>query len=163
MESIKTTEQSDPEPIPPTEEETETTESGSTTPNSQAPTLVGKIPSHDPLVFQNYPPLWSKDTKSNPEPRPRIAKETQSEPNLNAGMPVSTLKAVLSTTSSREEKRPNKQFNELDPTNRHQYLQQPDKAYTHPRLNIFGRDIGPLGKPPPLFRGAGWGIGKRKK
>ena len=136
------TEQTGAEPTPPTEEETETTESGSTTPNSQAPTLIGKIPSHNPLVFQNYPPLWSKDNKSNLESRPRAPKETQSEPNLNAGMPVSTLKAVLSTTSSREEKRPNKPFHEQDPTNRHQYLQKPDNPYTHPRLNIFGRDIG---------------------
>ena len=105
-------------------------------------------------AMSNYPPWWVKDSKPNAQHK---AKKTNSE--SNAGMPLATLKAVLSTTSSRDEK---KEFNERDPSNRHQYLQQPDRTYTHPRLNVFGRDIGPMGKPPPTFTG-GWGIGKKRK
>ena len=117
------------------------------TPPSEDPPALTKHPSHSPLAFSNYPPLWSKDQKKSSVPKP-ARKESN---NSQAGASSDTLKAVLSTTS-KDERRPRKQFNEQDPSNNHQYLQQPDKSYSHARLNIFGRDIGPLGKPPPLFR-----------
>lgn len=131
----------------PEEKSTPSTEATSPSPSRHA--------SHSPLVFANYPPLWSKDGKSKP-PKPQ-----QPESEKQAGASVSTLKSILST-KSKEDRRPRQQFNERDPSNNHQYLQQPDRSYTHPRLNVFGRDIGSMGKPPSLFGGGSRSLKKKK-
>ena len=144
---------------------TSTNDASVATENTTPPPLE-LLPSHSPLVFRNYPSYWSKEDP--PRPRPGPSKLQRSE--NGAGVSLSTLRAVMSTTSSDEEmkrdlrrKERNQPFREEDPSNNHQYLQQPDRSYSKPRLNIFGREIGPMGKPPSLFGGGGFSLGRRKK
>lgn len=131
-----------------------------TTPEEQPLPEKKHLPSHSTLAMSNYPPWWTKDRKKPTSPDPKPARNPE-----QAGLPLSTIQSVQKTTSSREDRK-GSQWNEKDPSNKHQYLQQPDRAYTHPRLNIFGRDIGPLGKPPSLFtgsKGSGFSFGRKKK
>lgn len=116
------------------------------------------VPSYSPLAFANYPPLWtpnkdgsSSTAKANREAGPSEATRGRTQ----SGFSAATLSSVMATKSKDDGK--GKQFSESDPSNRHEYLQQPDKPYTRPQLNIFGREIGGLRKRPP-----GLGLGRKK-
>lgn len=98
------------------------------------------LPSHATLAFSNYPPLWSPDAKRNPLPK---TQRSAAQPYTSA----ESMRAILDTGSS-SSKKSTKTLEERDLSNNHQYLQGPDRSYTHPRLNIFGTDVGPLGRPP---------------
>lgn len=104
------------------------------------------LPSHSPLVFANYPPLWTSTPR--PRPNPQASSSSSHKPQRSeSGFSAATLSSVMSSGSKDAS---SKKFNEKDPSNRHEYLQKPDRPYTHAKLNIFGRDIGGLGKPPSL-------------
>ena len=110
-------------------------------------TKSAPLPSYSPLVFANYPPVWA----GSPRPRPN-PQATQSSLNTSrrsqSGFSAETLSAVMSA-GSKDDK--GKRFKEKDPSNRHQYLQGPERSSSsHARLNIFGRDIGGLGKHPSM-------------
>lgn len=107
------------------------------------------LPSHSPLAYSNYPPLWSPNVPKC-QPRPK-----SQQPAAHSYTSAESMKAILNTGSS-SSKKPSSRFEERDPNNQHQYLQRPDRRYTHPRLNIFGRDIRSPGSH-SIF-----GIGKRK-
>lgn len=96
------------------------------------------VPSHSPLAYSNCPPLWSPTPKTNPLPKP-----PQSKPQQYTS--AERMKAILNTGSS-SSKKSDGRFEERDPSNQHQYLQGPDRRYTHPKLNIFGRDIASPGR-----------------
>ena len=115
---------------------------------------LSKLPSHSALAMSNYPPLWTKESGVVP----RIT-DPKSEDRKDKPIAASSIKAVLSTKLSESDKKMKTNFRERDPSNRHQHAQQPNRDYTHPRLNIFGRDIGPLGKPPRL----NFGLGSKKR
>lgn len=102
------------------------------------------LPSHATLAYGNYPPLWSPLSERSSRPKAQHSGEqhyTSAE----------SMRAILNTGSS-PSKKPNARFEERDPSNHHQYLQGPDRRYTHPRLNIFGEDVTPVGSPPSF----GW-------
>lgn len=111
------------------------------------------LPSHSPLAFSNYPPLWSPS--SNPTPRPK-SQQSKSQQYTSA----ESMKAILNTGSSSpssSKQPPSGRFEERDPSNQHQYLQGPDRRYTRPSLNVFGTDVRAPGRAGLL------GFGRKKK
>lgn len=94
------------------------------------------LPSHSPLAFSIYPPLYNPSSP-NSVPRPKFQ-----QPKAQQYTSAERMKAILNTgSSSTSSKQSSGRFEERDPSNSHEYLQGPDRRYTHPRLNIFGRDI----------------------
>lgn len=129
-----------------TQAETPAVETESSAQSQRAP-----LPSYSPLVFSNYPPLWTSD-KSRPKPTPRASSSSQTHERSQSGFSAATLSAVMSA-GSKEDSARGKRFKERDPSNRHEYIQAPErKTESHGSLNIFGRDIGGLGKRPPSMR-----------
>jgi len=123
-------------------EENDRSEGSSTTKDAdQAPT-VSRLPSHSPLAFSNYPPLYDPNRPSATIPRSKQAR-AQSQ----SGMPVEQIAAVLSTKSASDSKTSQGKFDDAkDRSSRHGRLADSNReAYTRGRLNIFGRDVGGLG------------------
>lgn len=149
-----------PKPSPPSKESEAKVSEAKEEASPPPPPPPYQYPSHSPLAFSNYPPLYIMGSGSRPanmEAKPK-AQRSQSD---TAGASVDTLKAVLST-SSNDERKSSQKFNDQDPTNKHEYLRKKDRAYaSHAKANVFGMDIGPLGKPPSMF--GGWGGGRKKK
>ena len=115
-----------------------------------------RLPSHSTLVFSNYPPLWSRDSKRDSQPK---AQRTFSDSVKESGASASALNAVMRTTSSDDKKLSGK-FEDKDSYSRYEHLKGRDHSWAHPRINIFGRDIAPMGKPAAW---SGYGSGKKKK
>lgn len=114
------------------------------TPSSEVTTPP--LPSHSPLAFANYPPVWINGPRPRANPQAGPSSSSTSRRG-QSGFSAATLSSVMSSGSKDDKAR---KFAEKDPSNRHQYLQSADEPYSRPRLNIFGRDIGGLGKPPSM-------------
>ena len=108
----------------------------------QAPT-VSRLPSHSPLAFSNYPPLYDPNRKSSAT----IPRSKQARAQSQSGMPVESIAAVLSTKSASDSRSSSGRFDDAtDRSSRHGRLADSNReAYTRPRMNIFGRDVGGLG------------------
>lgn len=101
------------------------------------------IPSHSPLAFANYPPVWTNNQR--PRPNAQTAGSSSStSARTQSGFSAATLSAVMSAGSKDER---GKKLQDRDPDNRHRYVGGKE-GYTHGKMNIFGRDVGSLGKPP---------------
>lgn len=138
------------EQLQPEKKSTSDPDQPATKPNETEPPAsdnLAPIPSHSPLAFANYPPLWSPSSKPkhSPQPSPSGSSTRQTTQRTQSGASAASLSAVMSS-GSKDPK--GKRFDDkVDSNNRHRYAQNPGR--TQSGLHYFGIDVGGLSKRPP--------------